>query len=140
MMDYVIGGIGDPAMEPVDIGSLPELDGTEKQIAWAKDIRASWVKKIELTQEKYKEGVDALDRYKITNPEKYQSQKEFRERLAENRRKHIAAARVALNSTASAKVIIGARNAFDDVVCDIVDAMDNGESDDKIKKIIFDYR
>ncbi len=43
----------------MDISALPELIGTEKQIAWAEKIRLSMIEEIERYVERYKDGIVA---------------------------------------------------------------------------------
>lgn len=127
-------------MKPVDRSALPQLEGTPKQIAWAQDIREQLIKsEIEETQKMYKEGVDALERYKKTNPEKYKKQKEQRENIASARRDHIEAARIVLNDTRSAKKIIDSRSFLSDVVSDVAYAIEEKKTKEQIKKIIADW-
>ena len=137
---FVAGGKNDPAMKPIDRNSLPKLEGTPKQVAWAQDIRDEFIKsEIVKTQKMYKEGIDALKEYKKTSPEKYKEEKERREYLASGRRAYIEAARIILNNTKSAKKIIDSRKYLGDVVSEVADAVEKKKTREQIKSIIADW-
>lgn len=110
------------AMEPFE-KNFPKLEGTEKQIAWAEDIRNRWIKNeicFEQTQTLYKENAEGFKRrYEKFDTERIERLKKH----AENRKNTIKAARFTLEHMTKAKDIIEHRTAINDIVMDVGDGM-----------------
>lgn len=109
-------------MEPFE-KNFPKLEGSEKQIAWAEDIRKRWIKEndmFEPMQRWYKEGVeDFKRRYEKFSPNEIEMSKSF----AKGRKENIKAARFTLEHMTKAHDIIEHRNHIRDIVIDVGDAM-----------------
>lgn len=110
------------AMEPFE-KNFPKLEGTEKQVAWAEDIRNRWIKNelcFEPLQTMYKENAEGFKRrYEKLNAERIETAK----RRAENRKNIIKAARFTLEHMTKAKDIIEHRTAINDIVNDVSDGL-----------------
>ena len=110
------------AMEPFE-KNFPKLQGTEKQVAWAEDIRNRWLKNelcFEPLQTMLKENVEGFERrYEKLNTERIERSKKF----AESRKNTIKAARFTLEHMTKAKDIIEHRTAINDIVMDVGDGM-----------------
>lgn len=117
-------------MSPLD-KNLPALEGTPKQVAWAEDIRNSWIKNIlEPEQQNYKELSEEIKAEKG-------EEKRFAKGLAAMSKDKIVAGKEILKTT-SAKTIIDlhTRNNFRGTLDAVSDAIDEKKSTSEIKDLI----